>query len=188
MKRLHEIQTKIRGIQEKTQTALLELKQQYENEKRAMKQKHRESMRELELCLRTSKQQLNDVTKKNIEFERKLRMEKWKVEDSVSALLTKADTDMFEMQAEYDKYAEADRIEREACDELMRKLEPLKMRADAVLEEKRLEAERQAAELAEQENMITAATTIQSLWRSWKARKTIRAEQRKTKNIKKPLY
>ncbi|KAF6769739.1 hypothetical protein AHF37_11789 [Paragonimus kellicotti] len=66
--------------------------------------------------------------------------------------------------------------------------DPLKIRADAVLEEKRLEAERQAAELAEQENMITAATTIQSLWRSWKARKTIKAERRKAKHIKKPLY
>ncbi|KAF5404635.1 IQ domain-containing protein D [Paragonimus heterotremus] len=188
MKRLREIQTKIRSIQEKTQAALRELKQQYENERRAVRQKHRESMRDLESSLRTSKQQLSDLTKNNIEFERKLRMEKWKVEDSVSALLTKTDTDMFEMQAEYDEHAEADRIEQEACDELMRKLEPLKIRADAVLEEKRLEAERQAAELAEQENIITAATTIQSLWRSWKARKTIKAERRKAKNIKKPLY
>ncbi|CAL8107840.1 unnamed protein product [Calicophoron daubneyi] len=184
MKRMQEIQQKIKAIQEKTQEGLRQLKLQYDAERRLARQKHSESMRSLEGMLSSAKQQLKALTESNSERERKIRAEKWKVEDSISAELNKADTEMFEMQAEYDANYEEDLKEKEACESLQEKVEPLKERADAVMEEKRLEAERQAAEIEEQENMIKAATTIQSLWRSWKARKMIRAERRKRKKAK----
>ncbi|OON23293.1 hypothetical protein X801_00798 [Opisthorchis viverrini] len=184
MERVREIQAKIRDIQEQTQNQLRELKQQHDNERRVAKQKHHQMMREQEACLQQAAQHLTWLTKHNMDHERHIRMEKWKVEDTIAATLSKTDTELFEMQAEYDELEEEDQKVKAACDELMRKLEPLKVRADAVLEEKRLEAERQAAELEEQENMIRAATTIQSLWRSWKARRQIRAERRKKKGRK----
>ncbi|KER24922.1 hypothetical protein T265_07544 [Opisthorchis viverrini] len=205
MERVREIQAKIRDIQEQTQNQLRELKQQHDNERRVAKQKHHrmfilqsfsnttprigvtwadKMMREQEACLQQAAQHLTWLTKHNMDHERHIRMEKWKVEDTIAATLSKTDTELFEMQAEYDELEEEDQKVKAACDELMRKLEPLKVRADAVLEEKRLEAERQAAELEEQENMIRAATTIQSLWRSWKARRQIRAERRKKKGRK----
>ncbi|VDQ07898.1 unnamed protein product [Trichobilharzia regenti] len=45
-----------------------------------------------------------------------------------------------------------------------------------------MEAEKKAAEIAEKENRRKAATTIQSLWRSWKTRKTIKAQRKKKGN------
>ncbi|VDP65637.1 unnamed protein product [Echinostoma caproni] len=181
MERVKHLQRQIRDIQEKTQNELSQLKHQYDTERHLSNQKHKESMRAMELFLETSKTHLKTLIEQNIKYERKVRAEKWKVEDEISNMLAKADTEMFEMQAEYDARVEEETKESQECALLLEKLEPLKKLADAVLEEKRLEAERQAAELAEQENMIRAATTIQSLWRSWKARKMIKAERRRKK-------
>lgn len=185
MTRVRALQEKIRDVQQRTQETLTEMKQKYDNEKRVAKQKHNEAMRELENILKTAKEQLSQLTQRNYERVRKIGLEKWKIEDTIAAELTKMDTHLFEMQAEYDRLESEDEREKAICDELMVKLEPLKLRADAVMEEKRLEAERQEAELAEQENLIKAATTIQSLWRSWKARKMIRAERKKNKKLRK---
>lgn len=185
MKRVRALQDKIRGVQQKTQDSLSEMKQKYDSEKRLASQKHYEAMRELENILKAAKEQLAQLTQRNYENERKIRMEKWKIEDTIAAELTKMDTHLFEMQAEYDQLASEDEKEKAICDELTKKLEPLKLRADAVMEEKRLEAERQEAEMAERENLIKAATTIQSLWRSWKARKMVRAERKKNRNQRK---
>ncbi|THD27792.1 IQ domain-containing protein D [Fasciola hepatica] len=184
MERARDLQTKIREIQEKTQNELIHLKQQYDTERRLTRQKHQESVRAMESFLNASKIQLKKLIERNIDYEQKTRLEKWKMEDEISGMLAKADTEMFEMQAELDTRTVEEQKESEECAVLMEKLEPLKILADAVLEKKRIEAEQQAAQLQEQENMIRAATTIQSLWRSWRARKLIKAERRQRKKNK----
>lgn len=42
--------------------------------------------------------QLKSLIERNIEYEQKVRLEKWKLEDEISGMLTKADTEMFELQ------------------------------------------------------------------------------------------
>ncbi|CAH8832078.1 unnamed protein product [Trichobilharzia szidati] len=182
MDQIKELKSKIQQVQKETQDRLAGFKQDYNMSQWTAYKKHQESVQTLKMFLEDAKNQLNELTKKSVQHEHKLRSEKWKIEDVIYSGIFKKDTDLFEMQVQYDEYFEENEVERLACQQLRAKVEPLKALADVVLEERRLEAEKKAAEIAEKENRRKAATTIQSLWRSWKARKTIKAQRKKKGN------
>ncbi|CAH8492069.1 unnamed protein product [Heterobilharzia americana] len=179
MDEIRELKSRILHIQNVTQAKLSEFKQKYCVSQQIAYNKHQESIQSMKMFLEAVKAQLKELTERSIENEHKLRSEKWKIEDTICAEISKNDSDLFEIQVKYDEYLAEYEKECLACEQLRMKVEPLKTLADVVLEEYHLENEKKTAEIIDREDRRKAATIIQSLWRSSKTRKIIKAERRK---------
>ena len=69
--------------------------------------------------------------------------------------------------------------EKQDLAELERQLEILQKKFDAIMEERRLAAEKEAREEEERKLMEIAATKMQALWRGYRVRKLLKGKAKK---------
>ncbi|XP_062391748.1 dynein regulatory complex protein 10 [Sardina pilchardus] len=128
--------------------------------------------------------QLNNLLVDDRELETGLRKRKYKVETEIENWIQKYDADMGEKQTELEDMAEVFEEEKEELRELEEHYGLLEVEYTQVMEERRLEQQRQEEEERAREVMGRAATVIQAYWRGFRVRKAMRAKAKGKKGKK----
>ena len=125
------------------------------------------------------KAQLITITAEHREGENALRKRKYKIETEVENWIQKFDADMSEKQEEYDAVDAVYMEEKRQLNELEERFRKLEEEYNAIMEERRLEAEKKEAAEREIAAMVRAAITIQSFWRAYKCRRALKSKKKK---------
>ena len=86
---------------------------------------------------------------------------------------------MSEKQEEYDAVDAVYMEEKRQLNELEERFRKLEEEYNAIMEERRLEAEKKEAAEREIAAMVRAAITIQSFWRAYKCRRALKSKKKK---------
>jgi len=92
---------------------------------------------------------------------------------------------MIDKQDELERVQDAYDIEKEELDDLRERFTKLSVDYDAIMEERRLQAEEEERQRKELEMKTYNATVIQAFFRSYKVRKLLKAKAKKAKKGKK---
>jgi len=128
---------------------------------------------------------LRKLIVKHREVELDLRGRKFRLETEVQGLVSKYDDFMIDKQDELERVQDAYDIEKEELDDLRERFTKLSVDYDAIMEERRLQAEEEERQRKELEMKTYNATVIQAFFRSYKVRKLLKAKAKKAKKGKK---
>ncbi|XP_018417232.1 PREDICTED: IQ domain-containing protein D [Nanorana parkeri] len=131
--------------------------------------------------LQQLRSQLNGAIAENREVELSLRKKKYKVETEIENWIQKYDGDMREKQTELEELEAVYEEEKAQLEELKEKLAVLEVEYVQIMEERhqaQLKKEAAEKELAIKNR---AATIIQSLWKGYQVRKTMKSKKKKKK-------
>lgn len=123
--------------------------------------------------------QLDNLIAEHRDSEQQLRSRKFKLETEIENIIGKYDSEMSTRQEEYEEVDAAYTEEKKQLSELEERFKTLEEEYLQIMEERRIAEERRRAAEHEMQMMISAATTIQSFWRSYKIRKTMRGKKKK---------
>uniref|UniRef100_A0A1I8IRL0 Dynein regulatory complex protein 10 n=1 Tax=Macrostomum lignano TaxID=282301 RepID=A0A1I8IRL0_9PLAT len=128
--------------------------------------------------------QLDNLIAEHRDSEQQLRSKKFKLETEIENIISKYDSEMGTRQEEYEDVDAAYTEEKKQLSELEERFKTLEEEYLQIMEERRVAEERRRAAEHEMQMMISAATTIQSFWRSYKIRKTMRGKKKKAGEAK----
>jgi len=115
------------------------------------------------------------------EYEEKLRRKKSNIEKQIEEWVNKYDKEVGEFQQEIDHYNEELDDRRKKHKDLFEKFETLEVSYKAIMEERRIQNEKEEAERREIQQKTEAAEIIQAFFRSYKVRKAIKYKGKKGK-------
>lgn len=138
----------------------------------------------LQQSIQQLRQQLSQAITEHRSAENNLRNRKIKTESALDTWIAKYDNDMGERQDEFEQIDAVYKQEKQQLEDLEQRFQVLEEEYNRIQEERRLEAERKAAEQKRLENLTKAAVVIQAHWRSYATRRKLKSKKKGKKGKK----
>lgn len=133
----------------------------------------------IEAKMKGRRQTFLDLKDEHRNKEKIARSRKQKLELHIDRVIEEYDNAMLEKQSEIDDINKLYDEEKEKLEDIEDKLRIIQDEYDAVMEQRRIERERQEALELEMQKMVKAAMVLQKFWRSYQARKELKKKQGK---------